>query len=109
MKTMELFSGTKSFSKVAQKLGHETFTVDNNKDLYPDMIADVCRISMGELPYRPDVLWASPPCTCYSVASISTHWGGGKGAYIPKTKMAIESNRLIVALVQLIDVLNPKN
>jgi site-specific DNA-cytosine methylase len=108
MKTMELFSGTKSFSKVAKNRGHSTFTIDNDSKTYPDMLADIYKISMGELPYRPDVLWASPPCTCYSVASIGKHWGGGKEAYIPKTKEAIESNMLIVKLVQLIDLLNPK-
>ena len=32
MITVELFCGTKSFSKVAKELGHETFTVEfNNK------------------------------------------------------------------------------
>ena len=41
MKTVELFSGTKSFSKIAEKLGHETFTVDNNDKLLPDYIADL--------------------------------------------------------------------
>ncbi len=30
MKTVELFAGTQSFSKVAKELGHKTFCVDNN-------------------------------------------------------------------------------
>ena len=41
MKTVELFSGTKSFSKVAEKLGHSTYTIDNNKELEPDLCQNI--------------------------------------------------------------------
>ena len=30
MKILELFAGSRSFSKVAEELGHETFAVDIN-------------------------------------------------------------------------------
>jgi len=33
LKTVEIFSGTKSFSKVAASRGHTIFTVDNNPKL----------------------------------------------------------------------------
>jgi len=36
----------------------------------------------------PDFIWFSPPCTAFSVASIGTHWTGGRRAYIPKSDMA---------------------
>jgi hypothetical protein len=32
LRTVELFSGTKSFSKVMQAAGHRTFTIDNAKE-----------------------------------------------------------------------------
>ena len=34
----------------------------------------------------PDILWFSPPCTTFSVASISTHWTWWVWKYKPKTK-----------------------
>lgn len=41
MKTVELFSGTQSFSKVMRKYGHETFCVDNNPDFKNDLTLDL--------------------------------------------------------------------
>ena len=37
MATVELFCGTKSFSKVAAALSHSTFTVDNDDQHHPDL------------------------------------------------------------------------
>ena len=34
MRTIELFCGTKSFSRVMHKAGHETYTVDNDFRAY---------------------------------------------------------------------------
>lgn len=108
MKTLELFSGTKSFSKVAKSLGHKIFTIDNNPSLAPDLIKDIEDLRVDDLPYRPDIVWASPPCTAFSVASIGTHWTGGKGAYVPKTDFAKLSIELVISTLELIDELKPK-
>ena len=55
-----------------------------------------------------DFIWASPPCTAFSVASIGHHWGGGRGAYIPKTESAEMSQRLVAHTRRLIENLNPR-
>ena len=68
---VELFCGTKSFTKEAEKLGHKCFTVDFNKKFNPDLCIDVMdlEISMFPLEYQtPDIIWASVPCTQYSHA-----------------------------------------
>ncbi len=44
MKTVELFAGTQSFSKIARGLGHETFCVDNNPEFDNDL---TCNLIMG--------------------------------------------------------------
>lgn len=106
MDTIELFAGTKSFSKVMEKHGHRTWTLDNNPILKPDVCADILEFS--ELPYYPDVLWASPPCTCFSVASIGTHWGGGWREYDPKTKEAIIAKELVKRTLKIIKEFKPK-
>ena len=41
MRTIELFCGTKSFSKVAKEEGHTTFTYDNNPEFKPDVCMDL--------------------------------------------------------------------
>ena len=68
MKILELFCGTKSFSKEAEGRGHKCFTVDINKKFSPDLCKDIMNIKLEEIPFVPDVIWASPPCTEYSHA-----------------------------------------
>ena len=41
MKTLELFAGSRSFSKVAQKLGHQTYTTDNQDFEQIDQVCDI--------------------------------------------------------------------
>jgi len=81
MKVLELFAGSCSFSDVAKEYGHETFTIDNGLDLSTDnhyskidLVADILELSIDDIPFSPDIIWASPPCTTFSIASCSTHW-----------------------------------
>jgi len=109
MKTIELFAGTKSFSKVMAKYGHSVFTVDDKSEFLPDLCGDISKIPYTHYPLEPiDILWASPPCTCFSVASIGTHWGGGMRKYIPKTKDAKDAKKLVQRTLNIIEILKPK-
>jgi hypothetical protein len=78
MKTLELFSGTKSFSKVAKARGHETWTVDINPDFQPDHVGDMLHTHTQELIKQKvldaDVVWMSPVCTWWSLAAGNTYW-----------------------------------
>jgi len=89
MKILVLFCGTKSIEKEAVRRGHEVFSVDNDPRHNPDLCKDILDITLSELPWKPDVIWASPPCQTFSVASIGHHWTGGRGTYIPKTEAAV--------------------
>ena len=89
MNTMELFAGSCSFSKVAKKLGWNTFTTDWEQYGAIDYVADILEFDYNKIPYDVDVIWASPPCTTFSVASIGHHWKCGNKAYIPKTQEAV--------------------
>ena len=106
MKTIELFSGTQSFSKVMKEKGHKTFCIDNDNFFNNDLTIDILKYKT--LPKETDVVWASPPCTTFSVASIGTHWKGGKNAYIPKTKEAIIGMELLEHTIKLISKNKPK-
>jgi len=110
MKTiLELFSGTKSISTAFKDAGWDVFTVDNNPELCPDLVADISTLSKHRLPERfqhPDVVWASPPCTCFSVASMGHHWTMPYGT--PKTIEAVKSMELVVRTFTLLANLNPR-
>lgn len=105
MKTVELFSGSKSFSKVATKLGHSTFTVDNISNYNPDLCISISELKIGDLPKEIDVLWASPPCTTFSVASMAKHWNYDK---TPKTESAKAGLLLVKKTLEIIKELKPK-
>ena len=55
---------------------------------FSDLVKDILDVNATDIEGEfgmPDVIWASPPCTTFSVSSIGCHWMGGTGAYIPKT------------------------
>lgn len=108
MKILELFCGTKSIGKVAKDRGHDVFSVDIDVMHDPDLIADILKLDLNKLPWPPDMIWASPPCTTFSVASMGKHWTGGHRAYIPKTKAAIHGLKMMARTKGIILKLKPK-
>jgi hypothetical protein len=87
---------------VAAELGMETLTFDNDPKLNPDVVSDILYIN--ELPAA-DILWASPPCTTFSVASISHYWTEGK----PKNEKALHGIAILEHTIKLIKKTNPTN
>lgn len=88
MKVLELFAGTRSIGKAFEEHGHEVFSVDWDASFDNiDWCADVSQITAQDIVSRfgrPDVIWASPDCTTYSVAALSHHRrkvGGGVRAH----------------------------
>ncbi len=77
MKVLDLFCGTKSIANAFQRHGHEVYTVDWNADFQPTLCADIGTLTADDIINLcggvPDVIWASPDCTSYSVAAISYH------------------------------------
>lgn len=96
MKTVELFSGTKSFSKVAAERGHETFTVDFNEALNPDLVADLRNPFKYPMIFskiqEADFVWMSPPCTTFSMSAGNTHWTANR---MPKTQAACDGYMML--------------
>lgn len=107
MKTVELFAGTRSFSKVAGSLGHQIFTTDYEEIDGQDLIADIRNLSAKDLPSGVDMLWASPPCEGFSVAAIGKNWGGGYRSYQPKSDSARRSIELVEQAVRIINEVKP--
>jgi len=111
MKVLELFAGSCSFSDVAKEYGHETFTVDSGLDLITldhyskiDLVTDILEIELNDIPFKPDFIWASPPCKYFSVASMGKHWNGDN---TPKSKEAVIGIEIVKKTKQIIEVLQP--
>lgn len=107
MNTIELFCGTKSFSSVAQKLGHNIFTIDNDPQFDPHAVKSILDVD-GRVFTECDMLWASPPCEGFSVASIGANWTGGKRGYVPKSETAHRSIALAKKTIAIIEEANPR-
>lgn len=110
MKTLELFSGTCSFTKVAENLGHKGFTVDKfgfiNEERQTDLITDLETDDLSYICEKPDFVWASPPCTAFSVASIGRNWD--KDTRKPKSEKALQGLRILENTIKIIAKKKPK-
>lgn len=105
MRILELFAGSKSFSNVALMLGHDVFTSDYDPEFDTHYCVDILEFDITKLSWTPDVIWASPPCETFSVASIGHHWHKGG---IPKTERAEYNQRYVLKALEIIEQLQPK-
>jgi len=105
MKVLELFAGTESIGKVFREAGHEVFSVDANTKFGCDLSKDIMTITIDDIPFKPDIIWASPPCPTFSTMSISTHWDS-QGR--PKTANAVRGMGNVLATLDIIKQLKPK-
>jgi hypothetical protein len=105
MKVLELFAGSRSFSKVAETLGHKVYTTDNQDFEAIDQVCDIFDFDINKIPYEPDIIWASPPCTSFSVASIGRHWNKD---HTPKTEKAELGVAIVKKTIEIINYLKPK-
>ena len=110
MKVLDLFSGTQSIATAFRNRGHETFTIEldrNHKNI--DWYEDIMKINAEDIVKRfgyPDVIWASPPCEKFSVAAIGRNWI--KGSNEPKNEESKQALKLLEHTIELIKELNPK-
>ena len=108
MKVLELFAGSRSVGRVAEELGHEVFSVDWENFEGIDLSIDIGELTIDHLPFIPDVVWASPDCTTYTIAACSTH---RTNSIEPKSDYAIKCdsvNRSWIDLVQAMLVIKPE-
>jgi len=117
MKILELFAGSCSFTNLAKEYGHETFTVDNGTDFITfdhytkiDLVKDILELDVDDIPFQPDIIWASPPCTTFSIASCGHHWNApdDEGNREPKTKEAEIGLLLLEKTIWIMNELQPK-
>ena len=115
MIVLELFSGTRSIGKAFEERWHEVYSVDYCEDFVADShadigcfgVADALELTEGR---KPDVIWASPDCTTYSVAALSRHRrkDAATGWLMPISDYAKICDAVNQHLMRLIDALEPR-
>lgn len=113
MKVLDLFCGTKSIANAFEARGHEVYTVDWDKGFSPTLCADIGTLTATDIINLcggvPDVIWASPDCTTYSVAAISYHrTKEPNGNLRAVTEYAAKCDEINTHLIDLIRELKPK-
>ena len=107
---LELFAGTRSISKVFEKRGYKTFSIEWNKDFENiDLYEDINNVSVEDIINLcggiPDIIWASPDCTTYSIAGISHHRKknnetGNLDAISDYAKFCDKTNKYVLDLIK---------
>ncbi len=113
MKVLELFAGTRSIGKAFEEMGHDVYSVDWDKSFDNiNFYADILKVQFNDIIQRfgrPDVIWASPDCSSYSIAAISHHRRKDEnGNLVPISEYAKFCDRVNQHVLCLILALSPK-
>ena len=101
MLVLDLFCGTKSLKTFIENKGWEYKGLDIEKKHNPEILIDFLEWDYKSI--NPDIIWASPPCRTFSIASCSTHWSKEDGVFTPKTEDAKTGLNIIKKMKEIID------
>lgn len=110
MLVFDFFSGTGSSTQAFKDAGHSVISFELDSSFEATENVDIMNLTPEYLlsTYgKPDFIWASPPCTAFSVASIGHHWDNTTGLPKPKTEAASYNQKIVEHTRYLIEVLDP--
>jgi len=107
MKVLELFAGSRSIGKVADRLAFDVYSSDIEQFGGIDYVTDILDFDPTKIPFKPDIIWASCPCTAFSVAAIGKNWTKVGDNYIPKNPRAEFGLKLVQKTLEIIEHFNP--
>ena len=97
-RSLDLFCGTKSFSKVAERHGYKTITLDILQEFSPTHCCNLLDWDYKQYPIGYfDIIWASPNCKDYSKMNFLSS----------SDKDLTESNNLIKKTLEIIKYFDP--
>ena len=112
-KLLELFAGTRSISRAFEAKGWATYSVEWDKKFKNiSLYADISTLTADQIielcEGAPNVIWASPDCTSYSIAGIGFHRKMELGIIKPVSDYAKFCDMTNTHLLELIEELAPQ-
>ena len=104
VKVLDLFSGLGGWSAPAVAAGDEVCRVELEPHLPAEIHADIRYLTAADLPWRPDLILASPPCEGFSVMNIGKNWYHDGRPKTDRARLAVE---LVEATLRIIREVKP--
>ena len=106
---IDLFSGLGGASQAMEEDENwRVITIDNQEKFNPDICKDILDVEPQDITTKkPDLVWSSPPCDRFTVASIGKYWDKQDNIYLPKNEEVIERIELVYHSLYLIEKLEP--
>jgi len=105
LRVLDLFSGLNGWGDPFRARGHEVIGIDLAPRCPATIHADLLTFDLDTLPWRPDVILASPPCEGFSVMNIGRNWHhDGR----PKTDTARLGLQLVERTLAIVAELDPR-
>lgn len=107
MNLLELFAGSRSVGNTAELLGINVFSIDWTPYEKINLSMDIGELTKEHIPFIPDIIWASPDCTTYSIAACSTHRTNTKEPKSEYAKKCDTVNQHWIGLIKEWLIINP--
>lgn len=104
MRVLDLFAGLGGWSAPFRDRGHDVYRVELDPRFPAELHADILTVTASDIPWRPDLILASPPCEGFSVMNIGKNWHHDG---TPKTGRAFHALRLVEQTLTLVRDLDP--
>ena len=101
IKLIELFAGSRSIGTQAEAIGMQVFSSDIEPFENINYVTNILDFDPKMVPFIPDAIWASPPCTSFSVASIGHHWNKDNTPKTPDALLGVEIVKKTLSLIKI--------
>jgi len=105
LRVLDLFSGMNGWGDPWRHRGHDVIGIDYDKRLPATIHADLLTFDVNRLPWRPDVILASPPCEGFSVMNIGKNWNYDGTPKTDRARLALE---LVEATLRIVRETSPE-